>query len=192
MFLKKVIRTTTLEVDANIDELIKGLMEESGICEIKHHNTIGTVESLGIGFYCFKDGSFIYSINSKPKKTFSYFDSLPFFIRGKLYASDLDKTKIKIEHVRNNNIFLIILLDSLFATILLLPFSFLLYSKLNSIFLSVFLLYLICFFTCLRRPLVTYIQERKHCNINLSNMQEDFFKKVKKITEDKNEIKHIL
>ena len=188
MFFKKVIRSTTIEVDANIDELINGLIEESGICEIKYHNTIGTVESVGIGFYCFKDGSFIYSINSKPKKTFSYFDSLSFFVRGKLYANDLDKTKIKIEHVRNNNIFLINLLNSLFLAITLLPFIFLLYSSLNSILLFSFLLFLICFLVALARTIVMYNKKRKHCNINLSNMQEDFLKKIKKITEDKNEI----
>ena len=40
MFFKKVFRTTTLEVDANIDELIAGLIEVQGRCELTYkHQT---------------------------------------------------------------------------------------------------------------------------------------------------------
>lgn len=194
MFLKKVIRSTTLEVDANIDELIEGLMEVQGRCEctykrktLRYHNEVYSL----VFFYCLKNGSFVYSGDNKKGKNPLRFPSFDFFIRGKLYANNLDKTTIKIEYVRNNEDFLFCFLAPLLLLVIFIPLV-ILVATFSSFFISIISLYGLFTFWFFLYFIIDYFLNIEYRNINLANMQEDLFKKVKKITEDKNEIKHIL
>lgn len=186
MFLKKVIRTTTLEVDANIDELIKGLMEIQGRCECeflltvfyrhKHHVSIRP------NFYCLKNGSFTYSKtpykpNKKPLLT-----GFPFFIRGRLYDNGLNKTKIIVEYIRNNELFLFYILLAVCNTAF---FNLLAAWLFGTFYLETFLVSMLQFFALLFVFFSIYHDDQKFSGSNLANMQEDFFKKIKKITEVK-------
>ena len=193
MFLKKVIRSTTLEVDANIDELIAGLMEVQGRCDLTYKDqTRNRIDvSHPVFFYCLNDGSFVYSGNKKKPKNSLLSQYFPFFIQGKLYADTFDKTKIKIEYVQDNKLFLDSLLVPLFFATLLTPII-LISPPFHSLFISFITIYAILALLYLIYFIIDYSITLRYRNINLANMQEDLFKKVKKITEDKNEIKHIL